>query len=235
MKTKAALATAALGLWLAGPAAAEKKFEASLRFTPGFPLGEFGDTLDTTGLGMDLGFAYRWPGTIVSTGASFGFLIMGSESRDEPLSATIPDLFVRVTTANSLLLGHLFVRLQPREGLLRPYAEGLAGFHYLFTTTSISETGSWGGTLSSTNLDDWAFSYGLGGGVKLALLRVRSEDSSETKTILDLDLGARWLKGGRADYLKKGSVHREDGVVTYDVYNSRTDLLQAGIGLTVSF
>lgn len=235
MKTTAVLATAALGLWLAGPAAAEQKFESSLRFTPGFPLGEFGDTLDRTGLGGDLGFAYRWPGSIVSTGVSFGFLIMGSESRDEPLSPTIPDLMVRVTTTNAVLLGHLFVRLQPREGFIRPYVEGLAGFHYLATTTSISDTDDWGDTLSSTNLDDWALSLGLGGGVKIGLLKVRSEGSPETKMGLDLDLGVRWLKGGRADYLREGSVHRADGVVTYDVYTSRTDLCQAGLGLSLSF
>jgi len=235
MKSKAVIAAGIVGLWLAGPGAAAEKFEGSLRFALGFPLGEFRDNLDRTGIGADFGFAYRWPGTIVSTGVSFGFLIMGSESRYEPLSPTIPDLIVKVTTTNAILLGHVFVRLQPRSGAVRPYVEGLAGFHYLLTTTSLNDDAEWGGSLSSTNFDDLAFSCGLGAGIKLNLLRVQRQDNPERLMGLDLDLGLRWLKGGRADYLKKGSVRRENGVVIYDVTTSRTDLCQAGVGLSFSF
>jgi hypothetical protein len=230
-----ALATAALGFWLAGPAPAAEKFDASLRFALGFPQGEFRDSLDRTGLGMDMSFAYLWPGTSVSTGVSFGFLIMGSESRDEPLSPTIPDLVVRVTTTNAILLSHAFIRLQPRSGAVRPYVEGLAGLHYLFTTTSLRGGDDGGEALSSTNFDDLAFSYGLGGGAKLALLRIERRERPDRIMTLDLDVGLRWLRGGQADYLKKGSVHRENGVVTYDVSTSRTDLCQAGVGLSFSF
>jgi hypothetical protein len=230
---KAVWTAAVLLIWLGCPAPAAEKFETSLRFSLGFPQGEFHDNLDRAGLGADFGFAYHWPGTIVSAGAAFGFLIMGNEARDEPLSSTIPDIVVRVTTTNAILLGHAFVRLQPGTGAVRPYVEGLAGFHYLFTTTSLR--GDWGETLSSTNFDDLAFSWGLGGGVKLALLRIQRQGRPEKLMGLDLDLGLRWLKGGRAEYLKKGSIRRENGVVTYDVYASRTDLLQAGLGLSFSF
>ena len=235
MKCAALAALAVLGLGFSGPVCAEERFETGFRFLLGFPSGEFRRNLDRTGLGADFSFAYHIPRTIVSAGLSFGFLIYGSESRDEPLSSTIPDLIVKVTTTNSLLLGHIFIRVQPRTGFLRPYLEGLAGFHYLTTDTSIRGHDEWGDALSSNNFNDTAFSAGLGGGTKLTLLQVRQPDRTDRAFSIDLDLGVRWLRGGKAEYLKKGSVHRENGVVTYDVYKSRTDLWLAGLGLSFSF
>lgn len=237
MRTKQAFLAALVAFGIAGPASAGSGdgVELGLRFLSGFPAGEFRHNLDRAGYGGDISFAYRIPHTIVSAGASFGFLIYGSESRDEPLSSNIPDVVVRVRTTNSILLGHLFIRLQPREGRIRPYVEGLAGFHYLSTDTSISGHGDWGNTLSSNNFNDTAFSAGLGGGAKWALLQVRRRGRSEGLFSLDLDLGVRWLRGGRAEYLKKGSIHREGGLVNYDVYESRTDLWLAGLGLSFAF
>lgn len=235
LKLGAAAAIAVLGFGLATPVLAVERFETGFRFALGFPLGEFRDNLDRTGIGADFSFAYHIPGSLLSTGVSLGFLINGNESREEPLSSTIPDIIVRVTTTNAILLGHLFVRVQPEGGMIRPYIEGLAGVHYLITTTSLSGSDDWGETLSSTNLDDLAFSYGLGAGARIALLRILRRDRPDRGMTLDLDIGLRWLKGGRADYLKKGSVHRENGVVTYDICTSRTDLCLAGIGLSFSF
>ena len=49
------------------------------------------------------------------------------------------------------------------------------------------------------------------------------------------DVGARYLKGGKARYLKEGSIRREDGRVLYDVEEATTDLLAINIGVTVQF
>ena len=38
---------------------------------------------------------------------------------------TIPDVTVRVVTENNILMSNLFLRLQPREGVMRPYIEAL--------------------------------------------------------------------------------------------------------------
>jgi hypothetical protein len=235
MKLAALTAVAALGLGFSGPVCAQEKFETGLRFLLGFPSGEFRHNLDRTGIGADFSFAYHIPRSIVSAGISFGFLIYGSESREEPLSPAIPEFVVKVTTTNAILLGHLFIRVQPRSGTIRPYLEGLAGFHYMTTDTSIRGHDDWGDSLSSNNFNDLAFSGGLGGGARLELLQIRRRNRDDRAFSLDLDLGVRWLKGGRAEYLKKGSIHRENGVVSYDVYESRTDLWLAGLGLTFSF
>ena len=82
---------------------------------------------------------------------------------------------------------------------------------------------------STKNLSDLVFSYGFGGGVQVRLGRVgRSGDIS-------LDGKVRYLRGARADYLKEGSIRRENGSVFFDVLSSRTDVVSVGIGVTFRF
>lgn len=218
------------------PAFSQEKFQAGGYFTLGFPQAEFRENIDKTGLGGNFYFAYRFPQSVLSAGVAFGFLIYGHETRTEPLSSTIPDLIVNVRTTNSILLCHLFLRIQPLRGNFRPYLDGLLGFNYLLTDTSIGGHDGWeDDSLSSNNYNDIAFSYGLGGGAMVSLVEIRRARRGPRVFSMDLDIGARYLKGGEAEYLKKGSIHREDGIVTYGVYRSKTDLLHAYLGLSFSF
>jgi hypothetical protein len=232
---------AALGLIIllslgAASAFSQDRFQAGGHFLLGFPQAEFRENVDKTGLGGNFYFAYRFPRSILSAGVAFGFLIYGHETRTEPLSLTIPDLIVDVRTTNSILLCHLFLRIQPLQGSFRPYLDGLIGFNYLSTDTSIVNHNGWeDGNLSSNNYNDIALSYGLGGGAMVSLVEVRRAARGARVFTMDLDIGARYLKGREAEYLNKGSIHREDGIVTYDVYRSKTDLLHAYLGLSFSF
>jgi hypothetical protein len=215
---------------------AQDRFQAGGHFMLGYPQNEFKQNVENTGLGGNFDFAYRFPRSYFSAGVSFGFLIYGNERRAEPLSLTIPDLIVDVRTTNSILLCHLFLRLQAPQGGLRPYLDGLVGLNYLTTDTSIDgHDGSEDDRISSNNFNDLALSYGMGGGVMISLVDFREAGNGRRVLSLDFDLGVRYLKGGEAEYLKKGSVHREDGIVTYDVYRSRTDLLKVNIGITFNF
>lgn len=49
---------------------------------------------------------------------------------------------------------------------------------------------------------------------------------------ISLDTKVRYLRGGRAEYLKEGSIRRENGSVFFDVLNSRTDVVTLQIGVT---
>jgi len=215
---------------------AQDRFQAGGHFILGYPQGGFGQNVENTSLGGNFYFAYRLPRSYLSAGISLGFLIYGNERRTEPLSLTIPDLLVDVRTTNSILLCHFFLRLQPPWGRLRPYLDGLVGLNYLTTDTSIGGYDDWDDDqISSNNFNDLALSYGLGGGVMFSLVDFRNPRNGRRALSLDLDLGVRYLKGGEAEYLKKGSVHRTDGNVAYDVYRSRTDLLKVNIGITLIF
>jgi opacity protein-like surface antigen len=117
--------------------------------------------------------------------------------------------------------------MQPRHGAVRPYVDGLIGFKYLYTNTTIEiDTEN---SPSDTNLSDVTLSYGVGGGVQVQLT------SSRRRPVVLLDAGVRYLRGGRAEYLREGSIQREDGVVFFDVLRSRTDVVTAQVGVTFRF
>lgn len=228
-----ALSILALALVLAVPSAqAQINAEGSLKLTVGVPQGEFADQLDATGFGGNIAGAIGFPGSPLLVGADFGFMIYGHERRNEPFSTTIPDVTVDVVTDNSLALGHIFLRLKPNLPGIQPYADALFGFKYFFTETRIeSEQFDQNEITRSTNFDDTALSYGFGGGIKINLYTPTGNNGPGG---VHLDLGAKYLMGSEASYLQEGSIRRQNGQVTFDVDQSKTDMLlfQFGVGLT---
>jgi hypothetical protein len=110
--------------------------------------------------------------------------------------------------------------------------DGIIGFNYIWTETGVYDQsgGLYDEIASSVNVSDFAFSYGLGGGLMIRLY----QRQNSTFAIL-LDLGARYLWGGKAEYLKEGDILREDGMVIYNTSFSNTDLFTTHIGVTFSF
>ncbi|OGU70669.1 MAG: hypothetical protein A2V93_01555 [Ignavibacteria bacterium RBG_16_34_14] len=203
-----------------------------INFTLAFPQGEFKDNIDRLGFGGSLQFLFfdPKPGLPVSFGINFGYLNYGSETRREPFSPNIPDVVVDVDRTNNLVNFHVLFQIIPYSGTFRPYAEGLFGGSYIFTETTIKSRGV-EEVASSTNFDDFAWSYGAGGGFIILLMENIGDDVGS----LYLDLKARYLFGSEAEYLKEGSVKVENGRVTYDVSKSKTDLLQIHLGVVAYF
>ena len=206
--------------------------------TIGLPQGEFGEEVDNVGIGGTGFFALNFPQSPLAVGASLGFMIYGSETREESWSSTIPDIRLDVTTTNNILNGHLFLRVQPPKGGFLPYLDGLIGFNYLWTETSVKDEDEIGGEeiASSRQLSDITFSYGVGGG-----LMFRVYQAAEKKGIgrelasVYIDLGLRYLKGGEAEYLKEESIIIEDSQVYYNIRKSTTDILTIHIGASFAF
>lgn len=219
-----------------------------LGFDLAFPQEGFRDNVDNTGYGGSF-FLMAWiPGTSMAIGGSGDIIQYGSEDREAPWSTTIPDVFVDVSTTNNLAAGHLFLRLQPASGFFRPYVEGLVGFHYLWTTTSVKDQGDDEEIASTKHLSDFAFSYGAGAGM---MFRVWSPSErgpldEDAEDLMDADeappglesvgvfTDVRYLKGGEADYLREGSIQIEGGKVTYDVRHSRTDMVIVRLGISIT-
>lgn len=211
---------------------AQTLFQASANFSLGFPQSEFKDNIDKVGLSGIGHFAYNFPHSPFLVGASFGILVYGSETREEPFSLTIPGVMVNVTTTNMIVMCHFLFRVQPQKGMLRPYFDGLIGFNYLLTDTRIKSRHY---SIASTNIiNDLTFSGGAGGGL---MIQVYSKKGSKKGRpfVVYVDLGIRYLKGGRAEYLKEGSVRLEDDQVFYDISKSTTDLVTSHIGVAFSF
>jgi opacity protein-like surface antigen len=215
-----------------GQAAAVRaqEFQAGLDFITVVPRGEFKENVGNNGYGAGGNFLVRLGSSPLLVGGDLGVVVYGSESREEVLSPTIPNVRVRVRTSNNILLTHFLLRLQPTRGRVRPYADGLIGLKRLFTQTSIGD--SFGddddNLLSSTDLSDTTLSYGFGGGLQVQL-------NSRDKPAVLLDGKVRYLRGGRAEYLRKGSIRQVSGGVVYDVLSSRTDVVAVQIGVTFRF
>ena len=205
---------------------APARLQLGIGILAGLPSGEFSDNVDTSG-GVAGHVGYRLGETPVSLGVEVGFLWYGSESRKVPFSLTIPDVLVEVNTNNYVLLTHGRVRVQPRVGFVRPYVDGLFGFNYIFTRTSVDFGDLEERTVATTNLDDFTPSYGGGGGVMI--------NFPAWPDSFSLDFAVRYLYGSEAEYLTQGSIIREEGRATLDVTRSRIDLLNVYIGVAVDF
>jgi hypothetical protein len=192
------------------------------------PRGEFSDNLTSNSYGGGVQGLVRIGSTPFMIGGDLALVIYGYESRREPISTTIPDVRVRVNTSNFIFAPHFVLRAQPRSGAIRPYIDGLIGLKYLWTETSIPDLSSEDNSVSDINLSDTAFSYGFGGGLQIPLTKGR-----ESRVVLDM--GVRYLRGGRAEYLREGSIREVDGLVVYDVLSSRTDVLTVQAGVTIRF
>ena len=226
-------------LFLAVGSLFAQDFQGGADFLVGLPQGAFKDNVNRAGYGISGNIGFAPAGYAYMLGVEFGFMNYGTERRREPFSTTIPDVTVDVETTNNFALGHLFLRLQPNSGSVRPYLEGVLGGNYLFTKTTIKNQGNVGEEVaSSTNLDDFAFSYGGGAGLLVVLARYDSEGSRENDSKISellLDVRCRYLAGSEAEYLKEGSIRRVAGRVVYDINKSQTNLFTIQIGIAVRF
>jgi hypothetical protein len=204
-----------------------------LNFMLGFPAGEFKDNVKRTGFGLSGHFLFLAPAQDrpFGIGLNVGYLNYGQETRREPFSLTIPDVTVDVERSNNIVNFHVLFQLGFPTGSVRPYVEGLFGGSYIFTETTVRSRGT-EEVASSNNFDDFAWSYGGGGG--FLILLYTGEEGGDFGSLF-LDIKARYLFGSEAEYLKEGSVIINNGQVTYQVSKSKVDLITAHIGVVAYF
>ncbi len=232
-KPAAAIFMALLGLGQLS--SAEDRFQASLNFLIAYPKNEFKHNVDRTFYGLSGEFFFQPPNSPFSVGISLEYLNYGSETRTEPWIADVPEVWIDITTRNSIFSGAALLRLSPTGGPFRPYVEGLIGFNYLFTYTSVSDADSWSEDIATTtNFDDWALTYGAGAGAILRALDVRNRQG-RSQFSLYLEIGVRYLKGGTAEYLRERSIIHDNGSLSYTPLISTTDLLKTRFGIVFRF
>ena len=223
----------ACGLWLAGAstAAAQEvpqrlRFQIAPKFLVGVPVGQFGERVGASP-GVAVDFTVRAGQTPISVGVAFDYLRYGKETRRIALFPDVPEVVSDVDTTNNLIRTHALVRIQPQAGRVRPYAEGLVGFGYVFTRTAV-DLGDDGDGAATTHLGDFAPSIGAGGGVTIGL-------ASWSEARLGLDIGVRYLTGGEVDYLAQGELERHETGVTFEPTRSAASLFGLQIGVSIDF
>lgn len=202
-----------------------------------FPQGEFKDNVKKTGVGVgfDALFFKPTPEAPFAFGVSAAFLTYGNENRNEPFSSTIPDVRVNVERSNNIGSLMALFRISTNNTLMRPYADVLFGGSYLYTETKIQSRINNQEVVSDKNFDDFALNYGFGAGVVYKIFENKDNDTGK-KISYFLDVRARYIWGSKAEYLKEGSIVIGPGSnVQYNVFKSKTDLLQAQIGIFAEF
>ena len=203
---------------------------ASLQFDVGVPQGEFHHYVRSPGFGLSAQAEYAPLGLPLRGGFLLGFLVYGSRTRNE------------IETENTLADLDLILKLAPQVWRFRPYASGFGGVRLLYTKSEPVETdedldGS-AEALPRVDQADVTLTYGGAAGLQFLLWEgvatFTTDDRSERKPLsFFLDLGARYLRGGRADYLRKGDLHGSPEEPTYSVHRSRTDLLTFQLGIVI--
>ena len=204
-----------------------------LYFSLAFPMGEFKENLKQTGIGLngELFILTPKPKMPVGLGLNFAYYVYGTEKRSEIWSPTIPDVRVDVERTNNLTNFHLVFLVAPAYGRFRPYLEGLFGGAYFYTESSVKSRYNDEPIAQDVNFDDWAWSYGVGGGLTYLV----SGDPKIHNDAVFIDFKVRYLYGSEAEYLKKGSITIDNGQLIYDVSKSKTDLLSAHLGVRFFF
>ena len=210
------------------PPAAEalrlRRFLLDFRFAAGVPMAAFGDHAGAS-FGGGLDFGVRLGDTPVSVGAALEYLRYGTETRHVALFSGAPEVLSDVNTSNNVFWTHALVRVQPRTGRVRPYADGLIGFSYAYTSTGV---GVGSEIESTTHLGDYAPSLGVGGGVTVLL-------ASGPEAVVSLNLGLRYFATGDLDYLTKGAIQRDESGATFEPVRSPVNVVSPQIGLTLGF
>ncbi|HEY9228877.1 MAG TPA: hypothetical protein VIP11_19650 [Gemmatimonadaceae bacterium] len=191
------------------------------------PTGAFQQNV---GFGYGANFAYLFrldKAGILSLRTDAGFTIYGNEDFETPLSPTVGGrIRVDVQTSNSIFPVSIGPQLTWPRGRVRPYANG--GFAAQFFVTSSSVEGSdddWE-FANTTNHSDWTPSWFAGGGLYVPVY--------QGKTAVLLDLGVQYLNGGRAQYLRPGSIEDlPNAQIRITPLESETHMLLVRVGVKI--
>jgi hypothetical protein len=197
----------------------------------GVPVGEFSDNVDHIGSGLSGYVTLGIPGVPFHVGGSGGYMTLGRETIGE---IRIGPYVADVVTQNNVIVGHLLLRAQQKGSGFRPFMDLLVGFERIYTTTEIRV----GFNVPNIDLDrgDWAVSYGVGSGAEFEVYRSTGREAEGgTDYGVSVDLGARYLIGGRADYVDIDSMILIDDQIRFRSDSSRTDMVTVHIGVSFLF
>jgi hypothetical protein len=200
---------------------------ASLNFTTAIPMGDFKDFTNKVGFGGNLELFFFSPSERMpyGLGINLSYLSYGAHFFDDPYS---DELELSFDKANNFASAHILFQIAPHKGTIRPYFETLFGGSYIYSLTEIGY--DYDGPLNLW-IDDWAWSYGAGLGLKLFVTGDPFFNSGSSY----IDFKVRYLLGTSTEYLDRNSVEIYYDEVYYSVIESKTDMLMVSIGFSYFF
>jgi hypothetical protein len=191
------------------------------------PAGDFGNNV---GLGYGANAAYLYQldrAGILSLRADLGFIDYGNESKRVPLSPTIGGrIQVKVSTRNYIVPVSIGPQLTWPTGSIRPYVNAGFGGQFFVTQSSVDGSNDSYSGLSTTNQHDQTHAWVAGGGVYVPIAARRVN--------VMLDAGVQYFTGGRAQYLRPGSIgDLPDSQIQINALESKTEMLVVRLGVRV--
>lgn len=225
-------APALSGAQTLGPATrrGEPRFMGGGDVTVAQPVGEFGDYV-RNGVGVGLhGLARLGGAGAFAVRLDGNFVQYGRERTSVRLSPTVGGrISADLTTSNNIYWIGVGPQLMAPRGTVRPYVNGSVGYTFFETESSLQSPRSADNEplFRTTNLRDNTVSYGGGLGT---LVRV----AGSARSIVFLDLGARYNSNGRVQYLREGDIQDlPNGDVILNPVRSRADLWTYHVGVSI--
>lgn len=175
----------------------------------GAPQGDFARNVDVAG-GID---AFAAVGNPVGLRLEGAYLVYGSDHQ-----------FDLNTTYAIATLG-VGPQITVGEGPMRLYGFGTVGFSYISAYSSFPDGCGCYSYGSQTDFSDWTSALQAGGGVLLTLGR---------RTPVSLDIGARYLYSGFANYVAPGDVQPQpNGDIVVFTSRARPNLAEVHFGVSI--
>jgi hypothetical protein len=199
----------------------------SFNFTTAIPMGDFKNYNSNVGFGGTMEYFFFSPSerTPYGLGINMSYVSYGVQLLVSPNS---DELGVSLNKANNFASVHLLFQIASHTGTIRPYVETLFGGSYIFSVTDIGY-GSY--YPSALWVDDWAWSYGGGIGLKLFATGNPAYNSGSTF----IDFKVRYLLSTEITYLNRNSVEYYSDGVSYSLSKSKVDMLLVSVGFFFFF
>ena len=199
---------------------------ASLYFTTAFPINDYKLFDDEVGYGGNLEFLFITPSKAkpMGMGISFSYFTQGLYFATDSYTG---ETILSDNKANNFSNLHLIFQIAPTGGTVSPYIETFFGGSYIFSYSQIF-------TLDyvpvSLYYDDWAWSYGVGAGIKLL---IGSDDDGGSS--LYLDLKGRYLMSSDVSVLDRQSIRYANNSFYYNVNETQINFVALQVGLVFYF
>jgi hypothetical protein len=198
----------------------------SFYFTTAIPVNEYQDFDDEVGYGGNLEFFFISPSKEkpIGMGISLSYIGQGLYFYDDPCDC---ETNLGNNRANNFINLNMILQVAPTGGTIRPYLETLFGGSYIYSNTEIITL-----DYNSVNLyvDDWAWTYGVGGGFKFLLGADENGDGS-----MYLDLKGRYLMSSDVNMLDRNSIRYANNIFYDSVKETQINFVAIQIGFVLYF
>jgi hypothetical protein len=199
---------------------------ASIYFTTAFPVNEYQNFDAEIGYGANLEYFFISPSREkpIGIGINLSYIGQGLYFYEDPCDC---ETYVGNNRANNIINMNLILQVAPTGGTVRPYIETFFGGSYIYSNTDIITP-----DYVSVNLyiDDWAWTYGAGGGFKF--LMNAEEDGNGS---LYLDVKGRYLMSSDVDLLNRNSLRYANNQFYDAVKETQLNFVAVQIGIVFYF